>query len=68
MNHGLQNSLVIIIPALNEAGRISSTITGIRKFSDADIIVVNDGSADNTSGEASAAGAASSFNIFDFTF
>jgi hypothetical protein len=34
---------VIIIPAYNEAGRISSTIAGIRKITDADILVVDDG-------------------------
>ena len=52
-----KNNFAIIIPAYNEEGRISSTITGVRKFTDADVIVVNDGSDDNTSGEASAAGA-----------
>lgn len=49
--------LVIIIPAYNEAGRIASTISGIRKFSDAGIIVVCDGATDNTAAEAEAAGA-----------
>ena len=43
---------VIIIPAYNEAGRISSTIAGIRKITDADILVVNDGSKDNTEDKA----------------
>lgn len=42
------DNFVIIIPAYNEAGRIASTIAGIRKFSNADIIVVSDGSIDNT--------------------
>ncbi len=45
------------MPACNEAGRIGSTIAGIRKFSNADIIVVNDGSTDETAAEGSAAGA-----------
>lgn len=45
------------MPAYNEAGRIASTIAGIRKVSSADIIVVNDGSKDETSAEAAAAGA-----------
>lgn len=57
MNSGKDNLHVIIIPAYNEEGRIGSTIAGIRKFSDKDIIVVNDGSADNTAEEAEAAGA-----------
>jgi len=51
------NNFAIIIPAYNEAGRIGSTIAGIRKFSNADIIVVSDGSNDNTVSEAKAAGA-----------
>ncbi len=50
-------NLAIIIPAYNEAGRIMSTIAGIRKFSDADIIVISDGSIDNTAAEAKQAGA-----------
>ena len=40
------NGYAIIIPAYNEKGRVSSTLAGIRKFTDADIIVVNDGSDD----------------------
>jgi len=52
-----RDNIVIIIPAYNEAGRIATTIFGIRKFSDADIIVVNDGSSDNTTDEATEAGA-----------
>lgn len=47
----------IIIPAYNEAGRISATIAGIRKFNRADIIVVSDGSVDNTADESRSAGA-----------
>lgn len=45
------------MPAFNEASRIGSTIAGIRRFCDADIIVVNDGSSDATAAEGSAAGA-----------
>ena len=52
-----ERSFAIIIPAYNEAGRIGATISGIRKSTDADIIVVSDGSADNTADEAKAAGA-----------
>jgi len=51
------DDLAIIIPAYNEAGRVASTIDGIRKFTDADIFVVSDGSTDNTVNEASEAGA-----------
>jgi glycosyltransferase involved in cell wall biosynthesis len=51
------NSLSIIIPAYNEAERIAPLIANIRKFSDADIIVVNDGSTDHTADEVRASGA-----------
>jgi glycosyltransferase involved in cell wall biosynthesis len=51
------DNLAIIIPAYNEAGRVASTIVGIRKFTDADIIVVSDGSTDDTIVEARQAGA-----------
>lgn len=57
MSTELKNNLSIIIPAYNEAGRIASTIAKIRKFSDADIIVVSDGCTDNTVQEAKEAGA-----------
>jgi len=57
MSHKPDDNLyVIIIPAYNESGRIVSTIAGIREFSSADIIVVNDGSTDNTAKEAKVAG------------
>jgi len=39
----------IIIPTYNEEGNISSVIKNIRKYSDADIIVIDDGSNDLTS-------------------
>ncbi len=58
MSYRLNNNLAVIIPAYNEAERIASTIADIRKFSNADIIVVNDGSTDDTVSEAKAAGAA----------
>ena len=41
------NKLAVIIPALNEAKTIKSVIDGCKQF--ADVIVVNDGSTDNTS-------------------
>mgnify|MGYP001608774778 FL=1 len=45
------------MPSCNEEGRIAPTISGIRKFSSADIVVVDDGSNDSTASEARAAGA-----------
>jgi glycosyltransferase involved in cell wall biosynthesis len=57
MSKELNKNLAIIIPAYNETGMIGSTIQDIRKVSHADIIVVNDGSADHTADEARAAGA-----------
>lgn len=47
----------VIIPAFNEEGRIAATIGGIRKFTGSDIIVISDGSDDNTAEQAEAAGA-----------
>jgi len=38
----------IIIPAFNEEKQIASVIEGIRKYSDADIVVIDDGSEDMT--------------------
>jgi len=57
MNHEHIDHLAIIIPAYNEAERISATINDIRQHSNADIIIVNDGSADETAKKARAAGA-----------
>lgn len=57
MNHELIDHLAIIMPAYNEAERISATINSIRQYSDADIVVVNDGSTDETAKEARASGA-----------
>lgn len=51
------DNFAVIIPAYNESGRIGRTIEGIRRFSDADIIVINDGSTDSTAAEAANAGA-----------
>jgi glycosyltransferase involved in cell wall biosynthesis len=51
-------SLTIVIPAKNESGAIATVVaTALEKFPDAEIIVVNDGSDDDTAAVASAAGA-----------
>ena len=51
-------SLSIVIPAKNESGAIGTVVaTALEKFPDAEIIVVNDGSDDDTAAVASAAGA-----------
>ena len=49
------SKLAVIIPALNEADSIKIVIDGCKKF--ADVIVVNDGSTDNTSEVAKMSGA-----------
>lgn len=50
--------IVVIMPALNEAGRIGSVLRGIVSvLPGADVVVVNDGSSDSTGQEAAAAGA-----------
>lgn len=51
------DDFAVIIPAFNEEGRIGATIAGIRKQTDADIIVISDGSVDSTVQEAESAGA-----------
>ena len=51
-------SLSIIMPAKNEAGAIEKTVSSARiAFPDAEIIVVDDGSTDNTGALAASAGA-----------
>jgi glycosyltransferase involved in cell wall biosynthesis len=47
----------IIVPAFNEAENIAAVIEGIRKESDADIVVIEDGSIDKTGEKARKAGA-----------
>jgi glycosyltransferase involved in cell wall biosynthesis len=52
------NDLAIVIPAFNEAARITQTVTAALKVPGADlIVVVDDGSRDETSGTARDAGA-----------
>lgn len=51
------SNVSIIIPAFNEAEVISSVMTSIHTaFPDSEIILVNDGSTDNTAGEIAATG------------
>ncbi len=51
-------TLSIVMPAKNEAGAVGQTVVGIlRIFPDAEVIVVDDGSADSTASIAAAAGA-----------
>lgn len=47
----------MVIPAYNEGGRIGAVVAKIRGQVSADVLVVNDGSADGTAEEAAAAGA-----------
>ncbi|OYY53276.1 MAG: glycosyl transferase, partial [Halothiobacillus sp. 28-55-5] len=50
--------LSIILPAKNEAGAVGTTVAGIRAlFPEAEILVINDGSTDETAAYAQAAGA-----------
>ena len=48
---------LIIIPAYNEEKQIASVIEGVREYSDADIVVIDDGSEDRTAERARSAGA-----------
>jgi len=64
MNLRFNGKSAVIVPAYNEAGRIGTIIRGIRKFSDSDIIVISDGSKDNTVREAKEAGA----DVIDLPF
>jgi glycosyltransferase involved in cell wall biosynthesis len=53
----LNTKRLIIIPAFNEEKPIVSVIEGIRKYCDADIVVIDDGSEDRTAERAGSAGA-----------
>jgi glycosyltransferase involved in cell wall biosynthesis len=53
----LNTKRLIIIPTFNEEKQIASVIEGIRKYCDADIVVIDDGSGDMTAEIARQAGA-----------
>ena len=50
-------SLLVIVPALNEAATVASVVTAIRQHLDAEVLVVDDGSSDATASVAASAGA-----------
>jgi len=50
--------LLVVIPALNEAACIGSVVSQVRALTDADVLVVDDGSTDGTPAVAAAHGAA----------
>lgn len=49
--------VLVIVPALNEAASIADVVKGARETLDADVVVVDDGSIDDTAALANAAGA-----------
>ena len=49
--------IIVIIPALNEAGNIHQLVQEVRATADVEVIVVNNGSTDSTAQEATSAGA-----------
>jgi glycosyltransferase involved in cell wall biosynthesis len=53
----LMNKKCLIIPTFNEEENIVSVVDGVKKNSDADIIVIDDGSVDLTAERAAEAGA-----------
>jgi glycosyltransferase involved in cell wall biosynthesis len=53
----LKTRRLIIIPAYNEEQQIAAVIKGVRQYSEADIIVIDDGSEDRTAERAASAGA-----------
>lgn len=55
---GDMSKVIVLIPAYNEGARIAEVVAGVRRAApECDIVVVNDGSRDNTAEVASAAGA-----------
>jgi glycosyltransferase involved in cell wall biosynthesis len=57
MTEGAFRRLIAVIPAYNEEGRIGSVVARVRREVEADVVVVDDGSADDTAEEAREAGA-----------
>jgi glycosyltransferase involved in cell wall biosynthesis len=55
---GVRAQILVIVPAFNEAECIADVVRSIRAHLSADILVVDDGSADGTGSRARAAGAA----------
>jgi glycosyltransferase involved in cell wall biosynthesis len=53
----LKTKRLIIIPAYNEENQITAVIEGIQQYSEADIVVVDDGCEDRTAERAASAGA-----------
>jgi glycosyltransferase involved in cell wall biosynthesis len=54
----VSDGVLIVIPAYNEAGRVGGVVRDVRAcLPEADVLVINDGSADETAREASDAGA-----------
>src|SRR5574342_806527 len=49
--------ILVVMPALNEAGRIRRVVEAVRSQVAGDVLVVDDGSADDTAGEARRGGA-----------
>ena len=57
-SNSVRHQVLVLMPALNEAGRIGAVIRGIdAALPGAKVVVVNDGSSDQTAEEAAAAGA-----------
>jgi glycosyltransferase involved in cell wall biosynthesis len=53
----LKTKRLIIIPAYNEENQIAAVIEGVRQYSEADIVVIDDGSEDRTAERATSTGA-----------
>ena len=51
------NERCVIVPAFNEEKNIATVIEGIRRYSDADVVIVDDGSTDRTAEKARERGA-----------
>ena len=49
--------ILVVVPALNEAETVGAVVREIRATIDADVLVVDDGSTDDTAARAQAAGA-----------